>query len=70
MTQERSSGGSFVIFIFYLLSFNYGTQMNECFTKPKHGHFLFTFIFVFVSPVKHRSLEDFSGPWRVIAMDF
>jgi hypothetical protein len=33
MMWGRSSGGSYVIFIFLLLSCKQGTQMNESFTK-------------------------------------
>jgi hypothetical protein len=44
--------------------------MNECFTKSRHGRLLSTFLFVFVSPAEHCSLENFSVPWRAIAMDF
>jgi hypothetical protein len=70
MAREGSSGGSFIIIVFLLLSYSCGTQMNECFAKSKCDRLLFTFLFVFVSPVKHCSLENFSGPWHVIAMDF
>jgi hypothetical protein len=30
---------------------------------------MFTFLFVFVSPVEYCSLENFSGPWRAVAVD-
>jgi hypothetical protein len=44
--------------------------MNECFTKSKYDHLLFTFFIVFVSPAKHCSLKNFNGSWCVIAADF
>jgi hypothetical protein len=40
--------------------------MNDRFTKSKDDHLLFTFS-MFVSPVEHCSLENFSG---CIAVDF
>jgi hypothetical protein len=43
--------------------------MNDHFTKSEDGFLLFTF-FTFVSPVERCSLENFSGSWPVIAMDF
>jgi hypothetical protein len=67
---ERSSGGSFVIFVFLLVSCSYGTQMDEYFTRSKYDNLLFTFLFVFVSPAEHCRLENFSGPWHVIVVDF
>jgi hypothetical protein len=69
MAREGSSGGSFVIFVF-LLSCSCRTQMNECFTKSKYDCLLFTFLFVFIGPGERYSLENFSGPWRVIVADF
>jgi hypothetical protein len=69
MAQERSGGGSCVIFVFLSFSCKYGTRMNESFTKSRHDHLLFTFLFVFVSPAEHCSLENFSGPWCAIAVD-
>jgi hypothetical protein len=68
--REISSGGSFVIFVSLLLLCNYRAQMNECFTKSRHGRLLSTFLFVFVSPAKRCIHENFSGPWRAIAADF
>jgi hypothetical protein len=67
--EERSSGGSFISFVFFLTC-NYRTQMNECFTKSRHDRLLFTFLFVFIGPIEHCSFENFGGPWRVIATDF
>jgi hypothetical protein len=43
--------------------------MNECFTKSRHDCLFFTFLFAFVSPAEHCSLENFGGPWHVIAVD-
>jgi hypothetical protein len=43
--------------------------MNESFAKSRYDRILFTFLFVFVSPAEHCGLENFSGPWRAIAMD-
>jgi hypothetical protein len=70
MAWERSSCGSFFIFVFLLLSCSYETQMNECFTNSKNNRPLFTFLFVFVSIVERFSLENFSGPWRVTIAGF
>jgi hypothetical protein len=69
MAQERSSGGSFVIIMFLLLSCNNGNPMNECFAKSRHGHLLFAFLFMFVSPIEYCSLENFTGPWRLTIAD-
>jgi hypothetical protein len=44
--------------------------MNDRFTKSEYDLLLFPFFFVFVSPVEHCSLENFSGSWHVIAADF
>jgi hypothetical protein len=43
--------------------------MNESFTKSRYHCLLFTFLFVFVSHVMRRSLENFSGLWRAIIVD-
>jgi hypothetical protein len=71
MVREKgSSNSSFVILLFLLFSWSYGTQMNECFTKSKYDHLLFTFFFVFVSPTEHCNLENLSVPWCVIDAAF
>jgi hypothetical protein len=44
--------------------------MNESFTKSRHDHLLFIFLFVFVSAAKCCSFENFCGPWRSITADF
>jgi hypothetical protein len=69
MAQERSSGGSCVIFIFSFTLMQTGTQMNESSVKPRYDRLLFTFIFVFVSPAELCSLENFNGPWCAIVVD-
>jgi hypothetical protein len=43
--------------------------MNKSFVKSKYHRHMFTFLFVFVSPVEYCSLENFSGPWRAVAVD-
>jgi hypothetical protein len=68
MACERSSGGSFVIFVFPLLSCSCVTQMNECFVKSKYDHLLFTFLYVFVSPTERCNLENFRGALSVIVL--
>jgi hypothetical protein len=45
-------------------------QLNECFTKSRYDHLLFTILFVFVSHAKCYSLENFSGPWRVTTANY
>jgi hypothetical protein len=70
MVRERSSSdGSCVIFLSFILMW-IQNQMNECLTKSKYDHLLFTFFFVFFSPTERCSLENFSGPRHVIAVDF
>jgi hypothetical protein len=56
--------------LFFVYSYvNMKTQTNESLAKFAYDHLLFTFLFVFVSPVERCSLENFSDPWRAIAMD-
>jgi hypothetical protein len=69
MAWERCSGGSCVIFVFLFLSCTNRTQINGSFTKPKYDRLLFTLLFVFASHVEHRSLENFSSPWRAFTVD-
>jgi hypothetical protein len=44
--------------------------MNASFTKSTYSRILFVFLFVFVSPIERRGLQNFDGPWRVIAAYF
>jgi hypothetical protein len=43
--------------------------MNDRFTESKHESLLFTF-FMFISPIEHCNLENFSGSWHEVAADF
>jgi hypothetical protein len=70
MVQERRSGSGLVIFVSFLFSCSYGTQVNEFFTKSKRDHLMITFFFVLVSPIERCNLENFSGSLRVTAVDF
>jgi hypothetical protein len=43
--------------------------MNDHFTESKHDCLLFT-LFMFVSSAERCSLENFSGSWCVIVVNF
>jgi hypothetical protein len=45
-------------------------QLNEYFTRSKYDNLSFTFLFVFINPAEHCRLENFSGPWHVIVVNF
>jgi hypothetical protein len=44
--------------------------MNEFFTKSRYDHPLFTFFFVFISPIERCSLENIRGSWCVTVVNF
>jgi hypothetical protein len=63
MTQGRRGGISLAIFIFLPLSYNYGTQINEHFTRFGHDCPSSSFFFALVGPIKHviaMDLQTFS----------
>jgi hypothetical protein len=35
----------------------------------RYDSLLFTFLFVFVGPAEHCSLENFGGPWNAVVSD-
>jgi hypothetical protein len=40
------------------------------FARSRYSHLLLFFLFVFVGPTERCSLENFGGPWRVVAARF
>jgi hypothetical protein len=41
--------------------------MKRFFARFKYSRLLLSFLFVFVGPVEHCGLEDFSSPWHARA---
>jgi hypothetical protein len=70
MIWERRRSSSLVFFIFLFYSHVAMVLRRIIASESQHDHLLFTFSCLSVLPAEHCSLENFSGCWHVVIVDF